>query len=134
MPGSWIRMRVLEEKDGPMLLHGLQEPHGSATLLPHAEGRRPNRAYWRSASRVSRPLEVQRVVRAPSASSRESRRCFDLVSQRRHHFVQLIDQGLTPAINISLPQCSYQASMVPQLICGTRVEARPKCLAELAVV
>jgi putative restriction endonuclease len=40
-----IRADVLEEEDGPMLLHGLQELHGSGIILPKAEGLRPNRDY-----------------------------------------------------------------------------------------
>jgi putative restriction endonuclease len=40
-----IRGDILEEKDGPMLLHGLQELHGSSIGLPKAERLRPNRDY-----------------------------------------------------------------------------------------
>jgi len=40
-----IRSDVLAEEDGPMLLHGLQELHGSRIVLPKAELLRPNRDY-----------------------------------------------------------------------------------------
>jgi putative restriction endonuclease len=40
-----IRGDVLEEKDGPMLLHGLQELHGSVITLPRAVAQYPNRDY-----------------------------------------------------------------------------------------
>ncbi len=40
-----IRPDVLEEEDGPMLLHGLQELHGSRIALPKAALLRPNRDY-----------------------------------------------------------------------------------------
>lgn len=40
-----IRSDVLKEEDGPMLLHGLQELHGSRIILPKAEVLRPNREY-----------------------------------------------------------------------------------------
>lgn len=40
-----IRLDVLEEKDGPMLRHGLQEVHGSALVLPRALRLRPNRDF-----------------------------------------------------------------------------------------
>lgn len=40
-----IREDVLEEEDGPMLLHGLQEIHGSRIILPRAEPLQPNRDY-----------------------------------------------------------------------------------------
>lgn len=40
-----IRRDVLEEKDGPMLLHGLQEMDNSAIVLPRKEEFRPNRDY-----------------------------------------------------------------------------------------
>src|SRR5437016_82306 len=40
-----IRGDVLAEEDGPMLLHGLQELHGSRIILPKAELLRPNRDY-----------------------------------------------------------------------------------------
>src|SRR5438034_4150198 len=38
-----IRADVLKEDDGPMLLHGLQEVHGSRIILPRAESLHPNR-------------------------------------------------------------------------------------------
>src|SRR5947207_4982981 len=40
-----IRQDVLQEEDGPMLLHGLQELHGSRIILPKTELLRPNRNY-----------------------------------------------------------------------------------------
>jgi len=40
-----IRGDVLAEEDGPMLLHGLQELHGSRIILPKTELLRPNRDY-----------------------------------------------------------------------------------------
>jgi putative restriction endonuclease len=40
-----IREDVLEEKDGPMLLHGLQELHGSRIAVPRAKSLHPNRQY-----------------------------------------------------------------------------------------
>lgn len=40
-----IRRDVLEEEDGPMLLHGLQGLHGSRITLPRLELHRPNRDY-----------------------------------------------------------------------------------------
>jgi len=38
-----IRQSVLEEEDGPMLLHGLKEMHRQPILLPHSEALRPDR-------------------------------------------------------------------------------------------
>ncbi len=38
-----VRADVLEEHDGPMLLHGLQEMHGRAIVLPANQGLRPDR-------------------------------------------------------------------------------------------
>lgn len=40
-----IRADVLREKDGPMLLHGLQELHGSSLTLPRARVHYPSRDY-----------------------------------------------------------------------------------------
>lgn len=40
-----IRQDVLDEHDGPMLQHGLQELHGMPITLPRAERHRPNRDY-----------------------------------------------------------------------------------------
>ncbi len=40
-----IRRDVLDEKDGPMLLHGLQELHGARITLPRAQVHYPNRDY-----------------------------------------------------------------------------------------
>lgn len=40
-----IRLDILEEKDGPMLRHGLQEAHGSKLILPRAAALRPNRDF-----------------------------------------------------------------------------------------
>jgi putative restriction endonuclease len=40
-----IRIDVLEEEDGPMLLHGLQELHNGLIGLPRASAHRPNREY-----------------------------------------------------------------------------------------
>ncbi len=41
-----IRRDVLEEHDGPMLLHGLQELHGAALTLPRASRLYPNKDYF----------------------------------------------------------------------------------------
>jgi putative restriction endonuclease len=38
-----IRPDILEEHDGPMLLHGLQELHGGALLVPRRQADRPDR-------------------------------------------------------------------------------------------
>jgi putative restriction endonuclease len=40
-----IRRDVLEEHDGPMLLHGLQELHGQPITLPQADRHQPNQEY-----------------------------------------------------------------------------------------
>ncbi len=40
-----VREDVLEEHDGPMLRHGLQEMHGSKLLLPGKVSDRPNREF-----------------------------------------------------------------------------------------
>lgn len=40
-----IRRDVLEEHDGPMLRHGLQNLHGEMIRIPHRPGDRPNPAY-----------------------------------------------------------------------------------------
>ncbi len=40
-----IRGDVLQEEDGPMLLHGLQELHGALITLPRAVAQYPNRDY-----------------------------------------------------------------------------------------
>ncbi len=40
-----IRGDVLKEKDGPMLLHGLQELQGAQIILPRSERLHPNRGY-----------------------------------------------------------------------------------------
>ena len=40
-----IRHDVLEEKDGPMLLHGIQEMDGSAIVLPRRQEFRPKQEY-----------------------------------------------------------------------------------------
>jgi putative restriction endonuclease len=40
-----IRLDVLEEKDGPMLRHGLQGFHGQWLLTPHREVLRPKREF-----------------------------------------------------------------------------------------
>lgn len=40
-----VRRDVLEEHDGPMLRHGLQELQGSKIILPRRVGQRPNRDY-----------------------------------------------------------------------------------------
>jgi putative restriction endonuclease len=40
-----IRDDVLEEVDGPMLLHGLQKVHGSRLILPRRSELRPNRDF-----------------------------------------------------------------------------------------
>jgi putative restriction endonuclease len=40
-----LRADVLEEHDGPMLRHGLQELHGGAIIVPRRAGDRPRRDY-----------------------------------------------------------------------------------------
>jgi putative restriction endonuclease len=40
-----VRRDVLEEHDGPMLRHGLQELHGGRLALPRSPRNRPNREY-----------------------------------------------------------------------------------------
>jgi putative restriction endonuclease len=40
-----VRHDVLEEHDGPMLKHGLQEMHASKIILPGRAANRPNRDY-----------------------------------------------------------------------------------------
>ncbi len=40
-----IREDVLEEKDGPMLVHGLQELHGTQIVLPRSKRLYPNKSY-----------------------------------------------------------------------------------------
>ena len=40
-----VRRDVLEEHDGPMLIHGLQGFHGSSIQLPHREQHRPRRDF-----------------------------------------------------------------------------------------
>lgn len=40
-----IRLDVLEEIDGPMLKHGIQEMHGTKLLIPRAENKKPNKDY-----------------------------------------------------------------------------------------
>jgi putative restriction endonuclease len=40
-----IRASILEEIDGPMLKHGLQETHGSRLVLPRNAGDRPKREF-----------------------------------------------------------------------------------------
>lgn len=40
-----VRRDVLEEHDGPMLIHGLQVFHGSAIQLPRREQERPRREF-----------------------------------------------------------------------------------------
>jgi putative restriction endonuclease len=40
-----VRDDILDEVDGPMLRHGLQEVHGSSLLLPAKTSQRPNREF-----------------------------------------------------------------------------------------
>ncbi len=40
-----IRDDILEETDGPMLRHGLQQMHGEKIVVPRAEDAKPNRDY-----------------------------------------------------------------------------------------
>jgi putative restriction endonuclease len=40
-----VRRDVLEEQDGPMLRHGLQEIAGAAIQVPRDRGQQPNRAF-----------------------------------------------------------------------------------------
>ncbi len=51
-----IRQSVLDEKDGPMLLHGLKEMHGSQILLPRATTLRPDRERLRERYAAFRQL------------------------------------------------------------------------------
>jgi putative restriction endonuclease len=46
-PDAFVHVRedVLNEKDGPMLLHGLQEVHESRLILPRTANLRPNREF-----------------------------------------------------------------------------------------
>lgn len=37
-----VRSDILEEEDGPMLLHGLKGIHGQTIVVPHSPGLRPN--------------------------------------------------------------------------------------------
>jgi putative restriction endonuclease len=39
-----IRQDILEENDGPMLLHGLKEMHGQQIILPKKYEHRPRQA------------------------------------------------------------------------------------------
>jgi putative restriction endonuclease len=38
-----VRRDILEEEDGPMLIHGLQGFHGSRLRIPHQQASRPDR-------------------------------------------------------------------------------------------
>jgi putative restriction endonuclease len=38
-----VRKDVLNEIDGPMLKHGIQEMHGNKLILPHSNSRKPNK-------------------------------------------------------------------------------------------
>ena len=40
-----IRMDVLEEIDGPMLKHGIQEMHGTKLVIPIADNKKPNKEF-----------------------------------------------------------------------------------------
>jgi putative restriction endonuclease len=40
-----LRSDVLEEHDGPMLRHGLQEMHGTTLHVPRRNENKPNREY-----------------------------------------------------------------------------------------
>jgi putative restriction endonuclease len=40
-----VRRDVLDEIDGPMLRHGLQELHGGKLVVPRSAGKKPNREY-----------------------------------------------------------------------------------------
>ena len=40
-----MRLDVLEEADGPMLVHGLQGFHGASLTVPRAEQLRTNREF-----------------------------------------------------------------------------------------
>lgn len=51
-----VRRDILEEEDGPMLVHGLQAMHGRRILLPRRAGDRPDRE--RLAERYGRFLEA----------------------------------------------------------------------------
>jgi putative restriction endonuclease len=43
--GLHVRRDILEELDGPMLRHGLQDLHGGTLILPRRVADRPNREY-----------------------------------------------------------------------------------------
>lgn len=51
-----VREDILEEVDGPMLRHGIQEMHGKQILLPKGRDHKPDRD--RLARRYERFLEV----------------------------------------------------------------------------
>lgn len=51
-----VRRRILEEEDGPMLLHGLKAMHGRDVLVPRAPRLRPDR------DRLARRLELFRAT------------------------------------------------------------------------
>ena len=40
-----IRLSVLEERDGPMLRHGIQEMEGATIVLPREDALKPRRDY-----------------------------------------------------------------------------------------
>jgi putative restriction endonuclease len=40
-----VREDVLEEIDGPMLKHGIQEMHGNKIILPHSNSKKPDKNY-----------------------------------------------------------------------------------------
>jgi putative restriction endonuclease len=40
-----VRLDILEEKDGPMLRHGIQEVHGTQLVLPRRKDHQPNRDF-----------------------------------------------------------------------------------------
>ena len=96
-----VRRDVLEEDDGPMLRHGLQEMNGHRIILPREAIKRPNQEYleerfgrFRAAGRSSyRPLLVECDGRdhksasyqdAPLASGSRARPLRPGPSARRH--------------------------------------------------
>src|SRR5690606_28140445 len=66
-----IRRDILEEVDGPMLLHGLQHMHGSRLHVPRpaARGARGGRSA-RRAGAAPRPPVRRRLVGGPAAAAR----------------------------------------------------------------
>ena len=66
-----VRQDVLDETDGPMLIHGLQGFHGSPLWVPPSTISQPDRGYWNvvfSHSNVRRPNRHQHVCGVVNAT------------------------------------------------------------------